>query len=590
MKRGRLLPALALTTACFVAADLLRDVRVREATAVSLVGWVLLLLGTLSWARAGRPRARFVRALARVGALAGVAAVVLLAYLVRSRLLDAGTHVDVVYTWIGLGWALALNNPITFVGSTPSYAQSPLMLLSHAPGMAVGFAALGALALHTGLALTVAALLAITTVAVAPRAPVWMQAAAVALAAGCISTRCFEQAYNAIGYTPVGVCLGLGFVAAVAVANVGPRHRLIGGLVALALLHYAYLGIAMAMPMSGAWLLLRRRPLRWMRVFVAENRILLLVLVLLAATLATHGDVLLQRLRDVAGSGVPLGTRLRAALTTDTRFLAPLLPAWWWWHRLGPSWLLIDLPPLGGPVLPALALMWACAWIVAPRGRRVTMHVALFLLGLGGLSVLQHVLAGPEDYRDFPLVVAASVAAIGFVLRAPALSGATAWIAWTVACVVAAVNFADVARLAGHRYETNDYAPREVAMLEAVRRMTARAPDDVGAARLLVVHEDFVVPVRALYLDAFTARGFTVTPISADAFCADRDAALREAIHTDCSAFLLAASSTVCDRDAWDRTDASEILRYEATCPADRDDAPARWSAVALPDGPRPTL
>jgi hypothetical protein len=183
-----------------------------------------------------------------------------------------------VYTWIGLQWALRLNNPITFVGSTPSYAQSPLMLLSHAPAMAIGFATL---AIHLGVLLVVAGILAVVTVAVAPGNPFWKQAAAVALAAACASTRFFVQGYDAVGYMPVGVFLGLAFVAALAVEPVVPRDRMVGGLLALLLLQDAYRGIGMALPLCAAWLVLRRHPIQAARAFVAENAILLLVLAML---------------------------------------------------------------------------------------------------------------------------------------------------------------------------------------------------------------------------------------------------------------------------------------------------------------------
>jgi len=587
-KVGPRLPALAVTTACFIAADVLRGTRVRAATAASLAGWVLLLATTLSWARAGMSRARFSGIVARVLVLAGVAAGVLLAYLERSHVLEAGTHVDAVYTWVGLQWALALNNPITFIGSTPSYPQSPLMLLSHAPGMAVGFAALGPLALHLGILVTVAGLLAVMTVAIAPGTPLWKQGAAVALAAGCVSTRFFVQGYDAVGYVPVGVCLGLALVAALAIEDTVTQHRLIGGLVGLALLHSAYLGIAMALPMCAAWLLLRRHPVRWTRQFASENAILLVLLSALAVTIATNPNLILHRLRDVAGGGHRVSL-LRETFARAPRLLAPLLPGWWW-NRLGASWLLVDLPPLAGPVLPALAAMWVCSWIVAPEGVRATTRMVLFLAMLAVLSFLQHVLTGPEDYRDFPLVVGMSVAALLFVLRAPALSGAQAWIAWPLACLIAVLNFGDVAQLEGHRHLTDDYAPREVSLMETLRRDVAvRTPAAVGASRLLLVLEDILVPIRRLYLEVFEQRGFAVTPLAAGEFCQDRESALRTASAISCDAFVLASAATMCDRQAYARKDVSVVLRYETACPRTPDEATGRWR-VLLPNGGAPPL
>jgi hypothetical protein len=579
----------ALTIATFLAADLLRASRVRDAAAASLAGWVLLLVTWLAWARRGRPRALFRRHVARVAWLTAVAAAVLLAYVVRSHVLDAGTHVDAVYTWIGLQWALRLSNPITFVGNTPSYAQSPLMLLSHAPAMAIGFAALGPLAMHLGVLLVVAGAFAVVTAAVAPGQPFWKQAAAVALAAACASTRFFVQGYDAVGYLPVGVCLGLGFVAAVAIEDAVARARMVGGLVAFLFLQDAYLGTGIALPLCAAWLLLRRHPIRAVRAFVAENAILLIVLAMLAITIATHADVFLHRLRDVSSQEPPLAHLRR--LAADRGALMPLLPAWWWWHRLGGSWHLLDLPPLAGPVLPAIAAMWACSLLVAARPLlRTAAHAVVFVVLLAGISFVQHVVTSADDYRDFPLVFGLTVAALLFVLRAPALFGVRAWIAWLLACVIAVVNFVDAARIEGHRHVSNDYAPREVSMLEALRcDVTARTPTEVGASRLALVLEDFPDPMRGQYLDLFKQRGFTVTPLSAATFCRDLSGELARVGAADCNAFLLAAPATICNRAAWATKDVAVVLRYETACPTNWDEVTRRWRVLLLPQPGKPS-
>jgi hypothetical protein len=113
------------TTVLFFIADLLRGSRPREATIAALCGWVLLGAATLVWARGDQPWRLFWRTIGRTAVLALVAAAVLLVYLQHSHVLEAGTHVDAVQTWIGLEWVLTLDNPITLVGRTPSYAQFP---------------------------------------------------------------------------------------------------------------------------------------------------------------------------------------------------------------------------------------------------------------------------------------------------------------------------------------------------------------------------------------------------------------------------------------------------------------------------------
>src|SRR4029450_11657489 len=125
MKRRAGLIALGCATmALFLVADLLRGsrpglpsmvlIRPREATLASLAGWVVLGAAALTWARAGSPWRRFWRQMARVAVLAVIAASVLLVYFRHSHVLEAGTHVDAVWTWIGLSRTLSLENPITF--------------------------------------------------------------------------------------------------------------------------------------------------------------------------------------------------------------------------------------------------------------------------------------------------------------------------------------------------------------------------------------------------------------------------------------------------------------------------------------------
>jgi hypothetical protein len=579
------------TAAFFLAADLLRRSGPRAATLIALAGWVLLGAATLIWMRARRPWGRLARRAARVAVLGVVAAAVLLAYLRHSHVLEAGTHVDAVYTWIGMGWVFSLDNPITLVGRTPSYPQSPLMLLSHLPAMAVGFGRLGPLAIHLGVLLTVSLLLALMVVVVTPGASLGRQAAAVALAAGCLSTRFVVQGYDAVGYTIAGVCLGLALVTVLAVEDAALRDRLVGGLVALAILHYSYVGLAMGLPLCAAWLVVRRHPVRATRAFLSANPILLLVLVLVAITMTTRPELALARAYDVVAgvaSKVPLRTTLAKKLASPSFGGIASVEYQRWYVLNQASWHLVDLAPLGGPSIPLLAAMWVCSWIAAPR--RVLAVIAYmigFLALLGGLSLLEHVVTDPADYRDFPFVFAVTAAGLLFVLRAPALSGARAAIAWGAAVLVAAVNFGDVALLAGHRHASGDYAPQEVALFEALRHETARDGwHALGASRLVIPVTETHVPIRKLYLDVLAARGFNVTTIATAGLCRNKDEVVRATAKAGCDPFLLAFPLTACNpRAAAAEQGPVVVLRYDQPCAANRVPAANPSPSVILLQG-----
>jgi hypothetical protein len=565
------------TTALFLTAELLRISRPQSATLIALAGWILLVAATVIWMRAGRPRRHFWGKVARVAVLAAVAAAVLLLYLRHSRVLEAGTHVDAVYTWIGLRWVFELRNPVTLVGRTPSYPQSPMMLLSHLPGMAVGFDRLGPLAIHLGVLLTVSALLALMTVLLTPTASLGRQAAAVALAAGCLSTRFVVQGYDAVGYTIAGVSLGLALVAALAVEDEALRDRVVGALIVLTILHYSYVGLALGLPLCAAWLLARRHPIRATRAFVVANPILILVLVLLAIAMKTHPELALARAYDVVagvGSKVPLQASLAKKLATASVWRITQAAYQRWCIQNQASWHLVDLAPLGGPSLRLVAAMWACSWIAAPRRALVvTAYMVGFVALFSGLSVLEHVVTDPADYRDFPLVFAVTAAGLLFILRAPALRGVRAAVAWGLAIVVAAVNFGDVPLLAGHRHASVDYAPQEVSVLEALRQATAaHSKEELGASVLAVTVADTpLVPIGKLYVDLFSARGFTMVPISTGEFCRDRDEVIRK-MSGRCQPFLLAYPLPVCGLEAaYPELRGVIVLRYDGPCPANRD-------------------
>lgn len=439
--------------------------------------------------------------------------------------------------------------------------------------MAVGFGRVGALALHLGVLLTVSALLALMTVLVTPTAALVRQVAAVALAAGCLSTRFVVQGYDAVGYTISGVCLGFALVAVLAIEDEGLRDRVVGGLITLAILHYSYVGVALALPLCAAWLLVRRHPLHDARTFALANPILLLVLVLLAISMTTHPELALARAYDVVagvGSKVPLRVSLARKLGSASvpRILAVVYQRWVVQNQ--GSWHLVDLAPLGGPSVALLSAMWAGSWIVAPRRGAAMACMVGFVALLGALSLLEHVITDAADYRDFPFVFAVTAAGLLFILRAPALGGVHAALAWGLAIVVAAVNFGDVALLAGHRHASADYGPAEVGVLEALRRMTDHhGREDLGAARIVVpITDTATVPLRGLYTELLRARGFTVVPQSTAAFCQDRDQVVRAA-SAGCEPFLLAYPVPSCGLErAFPGVSLVAVLRYDEPCRA----------------------
>jgi hypothetical protein len=342
----------------------------------------------------------------------------------------------------------------------------------------------------------------------------------------------------------------------------------------LAILHYSYVGVALGLPLCAAWLLARRHPIRATRAFVVTNPILVLVLVLLVIAMTTHPELALSRAYDVVvgvGSKVPLRTSLEKKLATaSVQKIAGAAYERWYLQNQG-SWHLVDLAPLGGPSIRLLTAMWICSWFVAPRRALVvTAYMTGFILLFGGLSLLEHVVTDPADYRDFPFVFAVTAAGLLFILRAPALRGMRAAVAWGTAIVVAAVNFGDVTLLAGHRHASADYAPEEVSVLDALRRLTAtHGKEELGSSLLAVIVADSpLVPIAKLYVEVFSARGFTIVPISISEFCRGRDEVIRKN-SAACQPFLLAYPLPACGLEkTFPDLKRVVVLRYDHPCPA----------------------
>lgn len=142
------------------------------------------------------------------------------------------------------------------------------------------------------------------------------------------------------------------------------------------------------------------------------------------------------------------------------------------------------------------------------------------------------------------------------------------------------MNFGDVALLAGHRHASADYGPAEVAVLDALRRLTSHhGREDLGAARIVVpVTDTALVPLRVLYTELLMARGFTLVPQSTAGFCRDRDEVIRSA-SAGCQPFLLAYAVPSCGLEkSFPDVSLVAALRYDDPCPAGEKRAP--WAML----------
>jgi hypothetical protein len=544
----------AVTGALWLAAELLRGPHVAIATLLSMGAWMAFLLQLLAWARGVTPWGAFTARAARVSALTLVSLAVLLLYYVHSRIEETGIHVDAVYTYVGLQWFLELHNPITFAGATYSYHQFPLALLSHLPGVLLGFDRLGPFALNLGVMLTVALLLAIMTVRFAPSG-MGVQLLVVALASAVFSNRLLVQSYHIVGYTIPAVCLGL-MLLVVADDESFPRpERMAGGLLALAVLHHLP-GVMLVLPVVVAWLILRRHPISEVMSFLAANPPLLTIAGLFVITLWVHPALIVRRVEDLtvgpAGSTVPpLATRMR----DNWGYLTATYPLLWMRSFVldtRRSWYLVDLPPLGGLALPILAATWLCSAVAVPgRAVRYLLHLGALAALLLALSGFQHVLTDFSDYRDLTMIFALTVAGFLFVFRASRLEGTRKRLAWGLAVAIALYNYADVTQLRGRTHLSYDYAPHSQAVLERVRslsRQLGRQP--FGAARVYVVLDQFVSTER-LYLEAFRRRGLPVSVVRTSTYCPNKVAAIVQAAAEDCEAFLWFEDAESCEFPPW---------------------------------------
>ncbi|HJQ82694.1 MAG TPA: hypothetical protein VKA21_01355 [Candidatus Binatia bacterium] len=561
--------------AAFAGAEILRTTHARAATALSLAGWVLFLLFGLAWAWERGGWRDGLRTLGRLAVLTPVAFGVLYLYYVRSRTLEAGVHVDAVYTYVGLEWVFEWPTPLTYAGRTFSYYQFPMMLLSHLPAMAVGFGRVGAFALHFGLMVQIAFLLALATRVLA-RTSLLVEAAIVALVAGVVSNRLLVQSYDVAGYAIPAIALGL-MLPIVADDETVPRpERLVGGLLALAMLHY-YTGFFVVLPLVLAWVVLQRRPLASLRRFVQQNAPVAVVLMVLTITLTVHPELLLLRVRDVTNPGeADWLTRVSAQFHRNLEYL-PLFRREWvsfFFVKSPYSWHLVDAAALGGLLVPLTAGAYATSFVTL-RGRRMRYLLLClgFFAGCLALSIVQRLLTDFQDYRDLAFLFAIFVGGSSFVFRIPRVRGAVRWLACAYGVAFAVYNYVDLAALHGKVHGMADFSYRSVQTMEGVRRLTSASGfADLRVERVYVVVEPFFALER-LYLPDFVARGVRIILVRSDRFCADPAEVLKEAERGGCRPFVFASHAGYCGpRPEPERPrEGVQALLGEASC--DRPDA-----------------
>ncbi len=557
----------------FGAADLLRTSAVQAATLLSMGGWLAFAVLFLAWAWRGMDARAALRQSGRIATLTIVGFAVLLGYYLRSGLIDAGPHTDAVFTFLGLRSFVRLENPITFAGRTPSYPQAALMLLAHLPGVAIGFDALGALAIPLGAIVHLALLLAVATDLLVDGS-LGAKAAVVALLAGMYSNRLLVFTYDITGYAFPAVCLALMFVI-VADRRFEHPDRAIGGLLAVALLHH-YPGFFMVLPLCLLWLVLGPAPWRRTRRFVADNPVVVAVVAMLALTLATSPELMLNRVKDASlgGSGIDV---LREKIVGNMAFadhFGALIRHQFFTNTRG-SWFLVTLPALGGLVSLFVVGSWLVSWWTAPRPAR---HLGLFLaLGatLGALTVAQDVVTDFSDYRQFPLLFALCTAGLAFAFRIPSLR--TPWRAATVAYAIAfaGFNYVDLGNLQG-RTRGIDSAYRSQASMDAVWRFVDRpdAARRLGADRIFVVVDVFF-PLEPLYLDVIAPKaGVPVATIPVAEACPQGRLSAADVSRRTCESVLVVADVRHCATEpgAPNGRPAVRGWLYESTCdrPPDR--------------------
>jgi hypothetical protein len=585
-----LLPPLA---GLFVAADLLRDSSSRTSTILTMIAWSLFLVYALAWAWRGTSWREALRELGAVALLTLIAGLVLLLYYVRSHTLEAGVHVDSAYTLHGITWFTELRNPITFVGGNPSYHQFPMMLFGHLPALAVGFRRLGAFSAPFGTMLQIALLLAVMTKLFVPRR-IAAQALTAGLLAAVFSNRMLVLSYNDFGYTIPAICLGLMFLAAVDDESTADPDRVVGGLLSFSLLHH-YSGFTQVLPITLIWLTLGPRSLRRLPSFLAKNSLLLVVLGIFLITLTIQPELVVRRIRHVAvGVGQPVVWLDK--LRNNWSYLTSAFPGNWFrlfFVESPGTWALLNIPPLAGPVVPALVGSWILsAWTLPGRRLRYALHLGVFSAAMFAVAGLQHLLTDFGDYRDLTLIFSLLTTGLLFVLRGARLGPRLQWLVLASAFAIAGFNYVDLGNLHGRIHGSGDYARLSQSTMEGLTRfLQLDGPQRLGVARIHVVL-DSVFPLQGFYMSDLQRYAIPIEVVDANSFCADPEAIVESASSVGCESFLLVTDTRRCaGRVSGDGKSGPRVAGYvySSIC---GDDA-ARWTkrsrvAIAVdPEDPK---
>ena len=528
--------------------------RAREATILSMIAWSLLFVAFLDWALFVRGWRAAVRDLLRIALLTAVAGAVLYLYFVRSGTLEAGVHIDAAYSYVGLTWFTELHNPITFVAPNPSYVQLPLMELGHLPALWIGFDRLGAFSCIFGTMLQTAVLLAVMTILFVPRGLLW-QAVTAGLAAAVFSNRMLVLTHDNFGYSVPAICLGFMFMVVVDDDSIPEPDRAFGGLLLVAVLHH-YSGLTQVLPLALGWLVFRWHGVRRLPAFLARNPLLLASAAMLVAALAINPDPFTARLKDVTvGIGHrPAFSEFAQNLLTKAqgnwRYLVGAYPGSYF-HQLyvdnGGSWVFVNIPPLGGRLVPLVVGAWVLSALTL-RGRRLRYlgwFVAL-VAGLLALAILQHLLTDFADYRDLTAIWTLLVSSLLFVFRAPRCGRYVRAIALGYAVGFAVFNFVDLGKLQGKVHNSGEYAHVSQRTMERLARYLKRQPpESVGVTRIHVVL-DSIFPLKPLYLETLARYGVPIEVVDGAKFCEAPAETVEKASAAGCDGFLFVTDSKRC--------------------------------------------
>jgi len=554
-----------ITVATFVVAESLRFSDPRNAALSSMVGWasyVTLLLARL-WEDCGVGVG--LRRLARVLVLTAVAFAVVYLYYRRSHMLDAGMEVDATFTFMGLGYFLRFDGPLTYAGRTPSFPQFPMQILGHLPGYLIGFDRLGPFAIHLGMMLQVAALFAVLTTWVV-EGSLLVQAVTVAGVAAVFTTRLTLLVINLTCYGIPAVAIGIIFLTIVFGA---PSERVlfrrVGGLLLLALLHH-YPGIFFVMPLVFLWLVAAPQPGWRLADFLRANLPLIAAALMGIVCVTMNPILLLSRLRAVTTPHLAL-EEMQEKVIHNWSYLRDAFPSVFTliFFRDSPgTWHLLNIPPLAGWVTPIITANWIVSAVaLGRRGLAYVGHLVVLAAGLFGLTVLQHVVTGFETYRDMTLLLGLVTAGVAFVLAAPRVRPAArvALAGWAI--TVAAYGWSDVPAMAGKHYGVLEYAPRMQAGFESLRRFWRRTGEHRLDGAVLGVVEAPPFPLGPLYVHAARTHGIELRLLDAEKLCDDPVAVVRELLASTCVPAAVAVPRGICN-DRWRRT-----LGWPATPPRD---------------------